>query len=282
MQTTPTRAGLVACAIMLLFLAPARAQEAMYTQAATMPGPGTAVLREQVHFFRFGQSPLTGARQEDKLEVSTGAQIGLARALSLTVDVPISFSRSEDASGDVDSDKGVEDIDLMLKYRVFMDNPGGIDTTRVALLGGAMVTSGDDRDFASQSVSPHVGAVFTAVRGRHGFNQDLLFTLTTGGTETENSGGEGPAEALAFDSAYVYRLAPGAFTSESAGAWYATAEVNGLYETNGDVELRWAPGIMYEGREWGLEIMAQFPLWNELDHRAELDFGIGVGVRVLF
>lgn len=39
---------------------------------------------------------------------------------------------------------------------------------------------------------------------------------------------------------------------------------------------------MYEGRRFGFEVMAQFPLWNELDERAELDLGIGMGVRFLF
>lgn len=257
-------------------------QEAMYTQAATMPSPGAYILREQIHFFRYGQNPVTGEKQEDKYELSSALNIGLARALAVNIEVPMALKRTESAAGDTDWDKGVEDLDIMFKYRVHMENTGGVDTQRIAILGGASVASGDDRDFSSQSVNPKLGAVFTQVWGRHGFNQDLIYTFNTGGTAGKNDGGNGPDDALAFDTAYLYRIYPSAYTSESEGAWYVTAEVNGLYETNGDVELRWSPGLMYEGRQFGFEVMAQFPLWNELDERAELDVALGVGVRLLF
>lgn len=260
----------------------AHGQEAMYTQAATMPAKGNWILRSQVHFYRYGENPLTGEKREDKYELMNTINVGLARALSLMVDVPVGLSEKEDASGDTSWDRGVEDIHVTFKYRVFMENTGGVDTTRIAILGGAGVTSGDDRDFASQSVNPHLGGVYTRVWGRHGFNQDLIYQFNTGGTREANLGGDGPDDALNFNTAYLYRIYPDRYTSESVGAWYVTAEINGLYETNGDVELRWAPGLMYEGRTFGFEVMAQLPLWNELDERPELDFGVGVGFRFLF
>jgi hypothetical protein len=257
-------------------------QEAMYTEAATMPGPGNFILREQIHFYRYGENPVSGDTREDKYELENILNIGLARAWSVMITVPVVVKESEPASGPDVWDRGVEDIDVVFKYRVYMDNTGGVDTLRVALLGGASVASGDDRDFSSQSVNPMIGAVVTKVSGRHGFNQDLKYTFNTGGTAGKNTGGDGPDDALAFNSAYVFRFYPSAYTAESQGAWYVTAEINGLYETNGDTELRWAPGVMYEGRRFGWEIMAQFPLWNELDERAELDFAVGMGVRLLF
>ena len=104
----------------------------------------------------------------------------------------------------------------------------------------------------------------------------------SGGDEAHNFGGEGPSDALWFNSAYVYRFYPAAYSSDSNGAWYLTTELNGLYETNGDVELRVSPGIMYEGRRFAFEAMAQLPLWDDVDHRAELDFGFGLGFRLTF
>ena len=258
------------------------AQEAMYTQAATMPAPGNFIIREQIHFFQYGQNPVSGEKQEDLYVLENSLSVGLARALAVTITVPVVVKETTLATGDGEWDYGVEDIDIMFKYRVYMDNTGGVDTTRIAILGGADVTSGDNRDFASQSVNPMIGAVFTKVMGRHGINQDLMYTFNTGGTAGRNNGGEGPDDALAFNSAYVYRIDPVAYTADSQGAWYVTAEINGLYETNGDVELRWSPGFMYEGRRFGFEVMAQFPLWNDLSERAELDLGLGVGVRLLF
>ena len=37
-----------------------------------------------------------------------------------------------------------------------------------------------------------------------------------------------------------------------------------------------------ERREFGFEVMAQFPLYHHVRERAELDFAIGVGFRFLF
>lgn len=268
----------------------ALAQESMYTEAATMPGPGSLILREQFHYYRFGSDPTpdpnaapgSGVQHSDSYELMTSIQYGLVRDLSLTVEVPVVFERDKLFDGSTDSDKGVADLDLMLKYRFYREDTGGVDTLRAAALLGASIASGDDRDFSSQSVNPMIGGVVTLVRGRHGFNQDLSYTFNTGSTRGNDGGGDGPDDALRFNSSYVFRLAPEAFTSETDGAWYSTLEMNGLYETNGDTELRWAPGLMYEGRTFGFEVMLQLPLWNEVDERAELDLAIGCGVRFLF
>lgn len=273
-------AALLCC--MSVHVSVASAQEAMYTAAATMPAPGLFVLRQQASLFSYGARPGTSNTRTDVYESETSLTYGLVRDLSLTLDVPAAVKVEHFAGRDSDHDQGIEDLDVMLKWRFYKHDSGGVDTVRAALIGGAQVASGDDDGFSSQTVSPMIGAVITVVRGRHGFNQDLFYTLTTGGDEQHNLGGEGPADALKHNTAYLYRLAPAAYTAESTGAWYATIELNGLYETNGDYELRWSPGLMYEGRRWGAEVMAQFPLMHSLDHRPELDFAVGVGVRFLF
>ncbi len=272
----------LAAGAVVVFPSAAIAQEAMYTAAATMPSPGTGVVRPQLSYFRYGTNPLDPSEEHtDVVEAMTTVAWGLDRGLALFVDVPVAFER-ESTPGDDRWDKGVEDIDAMLKWRFYKHDSGGIDTVRAALLGGAKIASGDDSDFSSQSVNPHIGAVLTIVKGRHGFNQDLIYTWNTGGMALSNLGGDGPDDALAIDSAYVFRVWPEQFTSDSIGAWYVTAEVNNLYETNGDFESRWAPGLMYEGRKVSFELMAQFPLYHDLQERPELDFSVGVGVRVSF
>lgn len=261
----------------------ASAQEAMYTAAATMPSPGTGVVRPQVNYFRYGTNPLNQDEEStDVVETMTTVAWGLDRGLALFVDVPVAFERENTITGDDDWNEGVEDIDAMLKWRIYKHDSGGIDTVRAALLGGAKVASGDSDEFSSGSVNPHVGAVLTVVKGVHGFNQDISFTWNTGGSRETNLGGDGPSDAISFNSAYVYRVWPEQFTSESNGAWYVTAEINNLYETNGDFEMRWAPGLMYEGRRVSFEVMAQFPLYDDLEERPELDLALGIGVRVSF
>lgn len=272
----------VACASLALSGA-SRAQEAMYTQAATMPSPGVFVVRPSLHFERFGAEPDGSATRTDRVEWATLLQVGLVRDLSLIVDVPLAWERRTLPGGGRDSDRGVEDFDAMLKWRFFKDDTGGVDTVRAALLVGTHIPSGDDHDFSTQSFNPHIGAVVTVVRGRHGFNQDVVFQWNTGGGGVDNlGGGMGPSEALTFNSSYLFRVYPDEYTPESRGAWYLTAELNGIYETNGDAELRVAPGFMYEGWAWAFEAMAQLPVWSDLDERADLEFAIGVGLRFTF
>jgi len=265
-------------ALVVVCAGAAVAQEAMYTASGTMPSPGTFWLRTQPHYFQYGSSPVNGTDRTDRYELMNTVAYGLDRGVAIYVDVPFEHSSERDgATGDRDSHDGVDELNAMVKWRVYRHDSGGVDTLRAVLMGGLMT------EFEDQAhVDPMVGGALTRVMGRHGFNQDLFYRLTTGGTESANLGGEGPADAVLFNSAYVFRVAPSQYTSETVGAWYVTAEVNGMYETNGDTELRWSPGLMYEGRKVGLEIMAQFPLWNDVDHRAELDFGIGVGFRVVF
>jgi hypothetical protein len=268
--------------ILLLLATPALAQEAMYTQAATMPGPAGVIYRTQVHVARYGTEPTTNVARATELELINAVQIGLVRDLSLTLEAPVVFKRETLNDGSRDSDSGVEDLDAMLKYRIYREDGKGVNTTRIALLGGAQFASGDDGDFSSKSVNPHLGGVISIIRGRHGFSQDASFKLNTRGDDAGNRGGDGPSNVFMLNSSYVFRLFPDAFTSESIGAWYTTTELSCYFETNGDSELRYSVGIMYEGRRWAFEAMVQLPLWNELDHRAELDWACGVGFRFSF
>ncbi|MBC7771886.1 MAG: hypothetical protein H7210_05285 [Pyrinomonadaceae bacterium] len=257
------------------------AQEAMYTAAATMPSPGVTVFREQFNYSRFGYNPNTGSDHTDQYEFRSSIAYGLDRGLALNLDIPIML-RDTVTGRDNDWDRGVGNLDLTLKYRIYKDDTGGIDTLRIALLAGITFASGDDSDFSSQSVNPHLGIVATKVLGRHGFNQEFHYTFNTGGDVADNFGGEGPDDAFEYNSAYLYRIAPPAYTSETKGAWYVTAELNGLYETGGDNDLRFSPGLMYEGRRFAFEIMAQVPVYQDVNERPELKFGVGIGVRLTF
>lgn len=269
-------------AVQALTACGALAQEAMYTNAATMPSKGVTVVRPQFNYYRFGANPGDGSTITDVYEVVTSVQYGIARGWSLTLDVPVQW-RNQEFTGPPareDSDYGVDDLDFTFKYRMFKHDTGGVDTLRAALLGGARVASGDDHDFSSQSVNPHFGAVVTMVLGRHGFNQEVDWTFNTGGSDDDNfGGGDGASDALRYNSAYLFRVWPERYTSTTTGSWYVTEELNGLYETNGDNEVRFSPGFMYEGYDFAVEVMMQFPLIDELDHRPELDFSVGFGVR---
>jgi hypothetical protein len=266
------------CAIAALAFAPAAmAQEAMFTQAATMPSPGTGVWRQLVHYSEY--SGPHGAESQ-VLEVMAAVQFGLARDLSLTLEAPVVWHRMEHGDGTTDRDFGVDELNLMLKWRFYKEDTGGVDTRRAALLLGAEFPSGSG--IADNSVDPYIGAVYTQVWGRHGFNQDAIFRLNTGGASEDNFGGEGSAEAIFLNTAYLYRIAPAAYTSDTKGSYYLTTELSQIYETNGDYEVRFAPGIMFEGWQWAWEAMVQLPVYEDVDKRPELDWSVGFGIRLSF
>ncbi|MBL0871572.1 MAG: hypothetical protein IBJ18_13450 [Phycisphaerales bacterium] len=256
-----------------------KAQEAMYTAAATMPSPGVYVLRQQYHWFSYSSSPSEGTDRAQRLEVKSSLQYGLVKDLSLTLDVPVEYTSVKYANRqDTDDSVGVDDLDLTLKWRFYQNDPGGIDTIRIALLGGARL-----RTEGRFSTDPHVGIVYTQVHDIHGFNAEAHYTFNTGSDPgTPNFGGKGDSDALNLNLAYVLRVFPITFTPESKSAWYVTAELNHLYEANGDHELKFSPGLMYEGRRWGFEIMGQIPVYTRLNHRARQTFGIGIGWRYIF
>ena len=257
----------------------ALAQETMHVEAATMPSPGTFVLREMFHYSEHGRNPNTGSESTTRYEWLHTLQFGLVRDLSLRVDVPIEWRTEDDPDN---SDKGVSEIDLMLKYRFYRHDSNQLDTFRAALLGGASVPSGDDHDFSSNSVNPFIGVVATMVRGRFGLNQDAIFKWNTNGGDDYNFGGDGPSEAFAHNTSLLWRLSPEEFTADSHAGLYAFIELTGLYETNGDYEVLSGPGIMYEARAFAIEAMIHFPVYEQVDERPETDLRVGIGVRFSF
>ncbi len=272
----------VACAA-LASATGVRAQEAMYTEAATMPSRGTGVVRAQFHYSQFGANAGAGIDETQQVETMVSVQYGIAKAAAIRIDVPVIPWRHEEMSaGHHVNDAGVEDITALFKYRVYKHDSGGVDTIRAVVFAGVEMLSGDSRQFSSLSASPFAGGVLTIVRGRHGFNQELTAKINPGGDNDHNFGGDGTDNALFINSAYLFRFYPAAYTSQTTGAYYATAELLHTYETNGDWEGRASVGVMFEGRQWAWEAMVLLPLYDRLDHRAELDIGIGFGLRFSF
>lgn len=277
-------AALAACAA-------ASAQEAINTDAATQPSTGTFVVREQVRYLSFHNDPSDLDREIKEVVSSTTLTYGLRNNIALSFNLPLVY-RETDAPGPDDHGFGIDDLALLAKWRILKHDSGPLDTLRVSLLGGVEIPSGD-AGFSSHSFDPILGAVLTTIRGRHGFNQAVQYKFNTGNDagfdasrpetfRSAGTGGDGPDDALRYDSAYLFRLAPAAFTADTTAAVYAVLELNGLYETGGDNELLLSPGLLYEGRTWALELTVQFPIWQDVDERLEMEFGVGVGIRVQF
>ena len=262
--------------LVLAALAPLlAAQEAIHTTAATQPGVGRAVLREQVHWY-VSDSTSTQTRL-DELRLDSTLFVGLRHDIAVGVQVP-AHALLTDTPTDRTTVGELGDVQVLGKVRFLRRDTGPIDTERASLILGLHCDTADAGtvslrpDFARGSFDPIVGAVWTQIDGRVGLDAAVQGTLSTGGHSDDFS----------YDGAWLYRLDPATFANDSDQAWYLVTEINGHYETNGDNQLLVSPGLMYETKRLTFEVSVQLPAWQDLDHRPELDFAVVLGVRFLF
>lgn len=279
----PTRASCFVAAALGCVLAPAAlAQEATNTPAATQPSVGNWYLREKVQYFKLGDDPSPEKREIDKVVATTTLAYGITRELSASLELPLALS-FEDPAGPAasDTDFGANDLSLSLKWRPFQWDLNPVDSVRLAFFGGVEAPTGSG-NFGSHSWDPFAGAVFTAILGRHGFNQSLSYKFNTGGDRFNTRAGDGPDDALRYDTAYLFRLDPAEYTAETTAATYLTLELNGLYETGGDNEIIFGPGLLFEARTFALEATVGLPIVQDVRERPETDLVVTLGFRILF
>ncbi|MCA9276250.1 MAG: hypothetical protein KDA29_09510 [Phycisphaerales bacterium] len=250
------------------------AQESALSLAATQPAKGRITWREQARFERY---ELNG-EQIDQFTIDTRLTYGLRKDVALTLNVPTILRDRENGIADQD---GLGDSTLSLKWRFWQNDPAPIDTNRLALLAGVRLPTGTD-GLSSDGWDPMLGLIFTRVADRHGINAALTYQVSTDGLAGPIVAGTGSDDLLTLETSYLYRLAPGAYTSETAASWYLTIESFVDYETNGDIAWRVAPGLLYEAKRFTLEFSPVLPIADDIDHRGELDWGLALGLRVLF
>ncbi len=254
----------------------ASAQAPINSNVALQPSKGGLIIRQQI---RYAEADLDAAIGDLDLRLTTSFTTlvyGLSDELTLIMDAPYVLSRRMENTtmGDDDRDSGFADLRLLSKLRLYRDDFGPTDTTRFDLIGGLEIPTGSS-EFTSDSVDPIVGGVFTHIEGRHAVDVDAIWQFNTGG-------GKKGADLLRYDAAYIYRLSPETYASTNPTALFGSVELNGFYETNGDQELFFSPGIQYVTTRWILEATLQIPVWQDLENRAERDFIVGFGFRIQF
>lgn len=273
----PLLAGLTAAGV----CGAAHAQEATNTPAATQPSQSKWTLREKLQYVRTGAQPGDEVSSSEKFVATTILTYGVSRELSAIFEMPALGRFEEHSDGGSESDFGFYDPSISLKWRPFQWDLGPVDSVRVAFIGGLELPLGTG-EFSSHSWDPYAGGVFTAILGRHGFNAGLQYKFNTGGGSASGRAGDTDADALRYDLAYLWRLSPARYSADTTAATYLTAELNGLYETNGDHETLLGPGLLYEARSFALETTLGLPIVRDVDHRARTNLVLTVGVRFLF
>ena len=274
------------CVLILMWASSACAQTPINAPGAMQPSTGTGVWHIMAMYRQIGSDPASDVERGRETILLSQAAYGLRKDLMIQFDVPMVYRDLvlEPGSTDDDSEIGVGDMTALLKYRIYQHDSGPTETMRFSLIGGLQIPApgsgtGFTMDSSNDAWDPIVGGVFSTVQGRHGFNADLLYEFYTGDDADDPENG---SDSLRYDGSYLYRLWPEQYASDSASALYAVAELNGFYDTNGDHEIFLSPGLMYEARSFTVDATVMLPVHQEVDHRSETEFLVGIGVRLSF
>lgn len=274
MRILPTCAALGAASI-------ACAQEASFTPAATMPGPGAWVSHVMVQgstFFSTGPEGVDGYL----IQENTMAMLGLAPGVAIEGNLPV-FNGS---LGSNDPSKrilgtGLGNLEVDVKLRLLKIDFDAIDTLRVAATVGTQLPTGTG-GYGADSVNPFLGSAMTWISGRHGVGLSARWMFNTGETFDPSFATQTNADMLHCGMSYLYRIAPAEYGTEHREAWYFETEMQGIYETDGSAQWSIGPGILMEGTRFAFEFAIQLPVWESSSNRGNSNFTAMAGLRFLF
>ena len=265
--------------VLLLSITPclnAVAQQATNTLAPTMPGKGNLVIRPLFHYYNLKPS-------EQNLFSGTVLESAVHLDYGLTGDTSIMLHLSEERQ-DEDQEarvNGFTDLKMTFKWRFYQDDFGPVDTFRIGLLGGVEIPTGSS-ELTSDTTVPFFGISTMYIEGRHGVTTSAVFHATDGDLDEPVLAGDKYANHIAFNAAYLYRIKPEEYSQELVAAWYIGAEINGDWESDGDMEILLAPILLYEAPAWAFEVTYGMPIYEDVIYRPETDYILSFGLRFLF
>lgn len=259
----------------------AGAQEVLYTPSATSPGEGILATRHNFSFETYEGVRPNGAFTLDQYTVENALAYGITSDLTFMAHFPLTYRDFAEPPGSGSEEFGLEDMSTMFKYRFYQDDIANIDTVRMSAMAGVEIPSFVD-GFSSDSFDPFVGFALTAIEGKHGVGAHLKYKLNTGDDKTGIEFDDTEADAMRFDSSYLYRIDPDQYTIDTTESTYVMVELNNRYEVNGDFEMLLSPGLLIEAQTWAAEVAVRIPIARELDNRAELQWALTVGLRFTY
>jgi len=251
--------SLVSTAFAVLLAAGAAvAQEPTDMDAATHPGAGQFYVRLLV-----SQSEYEEAGMETKERASLVKLVyGIRSTLAVLAEGAFSSLSADDSD-----ETGWRGSTFQIKYRLFKNDLGPLNTWMASALAGVTVPGDMDRTTDADAY-PRCALVSTAILGRHGVNAELSW---------EACGSE--PDRFAVNASHLYRLAPIEYTVNTRGVWYTMVESLNQCTDDGDSRFDTAVGILYEAHRWAWELSLRLPL--EQDWPQEDNYNVTLGLRFL-
>jgi hypothetical protein len=249
--------------LLIALAAPAAsAQQTNLTPAATTPGDGRIYPETQLRWYS-----RDGA--DDVLELNQRLSYGFGGKSAAFLEVPYDF------------DEGVGDARLGFKHRFLQLDIGSVDTLRVAAFGGLELPTGTDA-ISTDSVDPFLGAVITSIRGRFGWNAAATLYSTGDNAPITRGPLDVEGELVKLDGSVAWRVDPVEYGADFVAATYLVLDTNAYLGGSDNTEVWMSPGLLYEAPDFALELSLLLPLSQDVAGRPERDYGVLVGLRLLF
>lgn len=245
-------------------------QEPTHSLAATQPSPGNFFSKSKLILDTWSDGATDGKAWTLMESFVTGISPGFA----LGFDAALTDRGVHDTSG-------MEDLRSWLSWRFLQRDLGPVDTQRAALIAGLTLPTGAE-SLTRDEVTPSVGGAFTDIRGRRGINLAAAWEFHQEAGAQPLYPGEAGADHLRVDAAWLWRLIPAAYGPDYRAAHYFELEARLDYETNGDRELRLAPGWLLEAPLFAVEASLELPVSSSLETRPERSYSLVLGLRFLF
>lgn len=258
----------------------------VHTPAAALPDQGQARVSTRFEFRRYVNDPTPARRELHECQVITDLEYGLTDGLAVGLQLPVAMREEGSwATGRQRDDTGLDDMTLLTRWRLWPEREDLGEAIDLAFLVGVDLPVGSD-PFGSGSLDPILGVAHAWAQHRHSLHTSARWKFTTGQRDAFVRAGESTADLLNLDLAYMLRLGPNPLDAAAApphaNGLYVMAEINGLYETNGDLEVFLSPGIVLQVESWAIEASIQLPIEQGLNHRPEVTFIGSIGVRLRF
>ncbi len=239
------------------------AQQGPHVPAPTQPGKGVWILETTWNSFEFTRN---GAEKTDSI-LSNRLTRGLSGDWSAFLEEPL-MDLSQ-----------AGDLRVGLRHRLWQKDTASVDTERFGLSGGLRLPTGATA-FSTDQVAPFFGASWMKISGRQGLNLAAVWREGHGSLPDPVRPGDGERDLLELHGGFLWRMNPVNWGSGRVASTYATVELSGYREGNGDSELLLAPGILYEAPTWAGFLTLQIPALDSLDHRPERGPTLTAGIRI--
>jgi len=264
------------------------------------PHKGEFIFRVQSRYTLKGDDPTSQDRETRILAIPVVGVYGFTSKASILVKVPFLDKELSSLNSPDRGDNGIGDITVLGKYRVHTVNFKG-GTSRLSLIGGLELPTGDDDESDSQGTLPAslqlgsgsvdviAGGAYTYQTLSHEFDMDLRYIFNQEANDFEFG------DVFKYNFSFQKRIHPSVLPDEGIySQWNALIELNGSYSQHsessgssvadsGGHTLFLSPGIQFVSQRAVVEASVQLPVVQDLNGtQVETDYTLVLSFRYQF